>query len=386
MAVRSIRIRKTAFLDWAAVVLVYFTMATGAVFPFSLGEMYFPVHTAVLAALCGVFLINLRNQISFSDILILLYPLAFVLLVGALRSVDAVAAFDKIEGAVIATIVTSFLVCCLIRRLGLYAFLERFVVTSLIVLVLTIVYRELLGLEGRAGRFFLNGPNVFGWLMGLNALICAYFLTIRFDLKYLLLLPAFFAAVLWTGSKGPLIALIVPLVIMYLSQVHRPKAVLIGAIAFYIVGQAVVLLVPDAAIDRLWAISRMFTGRLDSQDFGSVGIREMAWRESWEMFASHPFFGVGLANWEFFSSSTMRYPHNFVLETLAELGIVGGLVVIGVVGILFIGGGNIVRYIVLFTAIALSFSGDLSYLRFILSLPLGAFVAGRLAVPRVATQ
>lgn len=358
-----------------SVALVYFVMATGAVLPFMIGDIVFPIHTAIIILFCGSLLLHSRAQLSLLGILFFISPLLLVLLFSMMRTWDISASIDKVEGAVLATIVASFLAGCLIQRLGIQVFLERFVAVSFIVLVLTIFYRVALGLEGRGDRFFLNGPNVFGWMMGLNAFLCVYFLTKRFDILYVLLLPVYVSAVFWTGSKGPLIALLIPLIIICFKQILSPRMIASVAVAVYLLMQVVGALLPEGVFDRFWSISRLITGRLDDQDFGSIGIRQVAWRESFDMFISNPFLGVGLGNWSHYSSSAIQYPHNFVLEALSEMGIVGGLVILGSVLFLFLKGNGVAKYTILFFAIALSFSGDLSYLRLLLVIPLAELVA-----------
>jgi O-antigen ligase len=84
-------------------------------------------------------------------------------------------------------------------------------------------------------------------------------------------------------------------------------------------------------------LSGVIVATVDLRELWKVGLlgRMAIWQGSLAMIREHWLFGVGLGRfWEHFPSYRVtsyytRYPHNFLLEVFAELGIVGGAAVVG---------------------------------------------------------
>ncbi len=71
--------------------------------------------------------------------------------------------------------------------------------------------------------------------------------------------------------------------------------------------------------------------------------RVMQWRVAWNEFTEHPILGTGAGTYEIYwnetrpSAATVRDTHNVYLETIAELGVVGLGLLLGVLAIPFLG-------------------------------------------------
>ena len=104
---------------------------------------------------------------------------------------------------------------------------------------------------------------------------------------------------------------------------------------------------------------------IENQGKGSVGIRLDLYKQAFFLFVEKPFFGHGFGSWADISNTKFKYPHNIVLELMAETGFIGLLFFILI--IFFSRGNNLqLNTISLFGVIALLFSGDFSYFRYVL--------------------
>jgi O-antigen ligase len=149
-----------------------------------------------------------------------------------------------------------------------------------------------------------------------------------------------FGIMLYIGSRGPLLSVIVSMGIFFFIKYRKDitKTVLLG-----IVG--VTIIVAFMNIKALSDYVHFFSthrGTIKLSFFGQD--RLVAYRPSLEIFADHPITGVGLGKWwsvyrprmsplsEIHDRSYLKkirgeidydYPHNIFLEILSELGLVG---------------------------------------------------------------
>lgn len=149
------------------------------------------------------------------------------------------------------------------------------------------------------------------------------------------------ASIVFTFSRGALVALVVVLGIMALR--HPPKASVVVA-GFAIIALAVPLL-PSGYVDRMAALADI--GGVDVGTDPSLRNREAETATAIRMFLDRPLTGVGYGN--YFGSYTEysrdlgidvvrdpRQAHNLYLETLAETGLAGLVVLVGVFGAAFV--------------------------------------------------
>ena len=132
-------------------------------------------------------------------------------------------------------------------------------------------------------------------------------------------LPLVAVALLAAGSRGPILSLVIGLGVLAIllprGADRRKRLTLLfgsGLISIYLVSR----FVPAEAIQR------SFSFFLGTGSGRSSNQRTELWREAWQLFTEHPFLGSGVGGFAL-RDPIYVYPHNILLESLAELGIVG---------------------------------------------------------------
>ncbi len=134
---------------------------------------------------------------------------------------------------------------------------------------------------------------------------------------YLLgLVPPLFL-VLRIGSRGPLLGLGLALFIYFVCFARlRWRTRLFVLAGLIILGLILYALVPDVISDFY---KYTFTAQAKSSPGSSIFWRMTYFRQALSEFIRHPLFGVGFGN----SAGGKGYPHNILLETAAEMGLLG---------------------------------------------------------------
>jgi O-antigen ligase len=138
-------------------------------------------------------------------------------------------------------------------------------------------------------------------------------------------LPFLAVALLASGSRGPVVALLAALVVLVgLVMQNRPLRRRLAQIAVGVVVSLVVaaLIVPSSAVDR--SASFLFG---NSSGLSSNG-RTQLWDTALSLFYSHFWTGVGTGGFARYAPPPVLYPHNIVLEAAAELGVLGMAVLV----------------------------------------------------------
>ena len=132
-------------------------------------------------------------------------------------------------------------------------------------------------------------------------------------------LPLVAIALLASGSRGPILALVlgisVMLILMPGGAERRKRLTLLfgsGIVTIFLASR----LVPTESIQRSLSF---FLGTGTGRDSNE---RVYTWGEAWQLFTEHPLFGSGVGGFAI-REPILAYPHNILLEALAELGIVG---------------------------------------------------------------
>ncbi len=184
------------------------------------------------------------------------------------------------------------------------------------------------------GRFSISSdfdPIIFGRDAARAITVAVFFLLVSrssgLRLASLASIPVLAVAFTAAGSRGPALGLVLGLMVLFgmsLREREARKRLLFvvsgGIVGAYLVSQ----LVPGQNVSRSLSF---LTG--NSHDASSNG-RTALWKIAWRTFSSHPLFGVGTGGYHAVDPGNL-YPHNLFLETLAELGIVGGLLVAGTI-------------------------------------------------------
>jgi hypothetical protein len=130
------------------------------------------------------------------------------------------------------------------------------------------------------------------------------------------------------GSRGPAVGLVVGAIVLLALSLRDRRArqrVVLVALGAVVAAALVVQLVPGNAVQRTLSV-------LTGTDNGvSSNGRTALWSEAWHTFVSHPLAGIGTGGFAHLDP-VERFPHNLLLEAGAELGIVGVLLVVGILG------------------------------------------------------
>lgn len=212
------------------------------------------------------------------------------------------------------------------KRAGIDAVARIYLLLSVALLIAAVLYKLRYGFLDRQVRYFLNGPIVFGRIMGIALIAGAFILRGGPRLGVCAL---FLAAVLWTGSRGPLIALVLTgLICAVVLGRHRvAMAMVIVVVAF---GSLLIQFGSEALgrtlfkeqSEQLRVIFRLIDlSQATASGEGSIGSRKVMWAKSLELITKEP-LGAGMGSWSIGTQiRDADYPHNIVLELLSEVGI-----------------------------------------------------------------
>lgn len=200
-----------------------------------------------------------------------------------------------------------------------------------VLLTATIVYKLAFGFFDRRVSFLMNGSIVFGRLMSIAAVLAMFVFR---GWGKVFFIGLFVLAVVWTESKGPVLAVLVALVSAQIFNFSPKKRYVLVAGIIVFLGVSLYSLIKLGVgfvdIGRLGVLLDLATGNLglDSMVYGnrtSIGSRWNFWIETVKLIYDKP-LGVGLGGWadSFPHFSPIRYPHNLFLELWAEGGIILG--------------------------------------------------------------
>ena len=277
-----------------------------------------PLSTVLYVAAFGVAALTPCVPSTHSTVLLFLLPIALLGLTLPF-SLDQEAGAGKLFNLIASTFVASVLLAATVQRVGTETTQRILIIVLVFLLIAAVFYKLRHGFFDRQVPFLMNGPIVFARVMGLGC-ICS--LAALRGMPRLLLSAIFFAAVVWTASKGPILALLVTIgayVLLLGSRRERVAfatllaAVVVGVVANY------------DAFSKWQPLSRLFlVASSGAGGFESVGSRLTLLHASLRVIQDHP-FGVGLGGWS--SATGIRwasYPHNFLLELWSEAGLLLG--------------------------------------------------------------
>jgi len=194
-------------------------------------------------------------------------------------------------------------------------------------------WRELVSFS--AGVSFSYGHRADGpfWVVGLNAnhfgafiahfsvMALAMYLVDRHPLRrniYLLSFVVSLYPLFLSYSRGAYAAVIAGLIVM---GVLRKRSLLFAVIVLLFIWQEIL---PASVVDRI-QMTETSSGTLEH----SAADRLFVWQLAKDLFEQHPILGIGFQGFYFASAGLpLRNVHNFYLETAAEQGVVG-LVLLG---------------------------------------------------------
>lgn len=275
----------------------------------------------------AAFVVAMKTPCLPSTHLIVLFFLVPIGLLGLTLplSYDQEAGAIKLINLIASTFAASILLASAVQRVGTESVLRLLIAFIGLLLVAAVAYKLRYGFFDRQVLFLMNGPIVFGRVMGLG---CLCSLAAFRGLPRLLFSVMFFLAVVWTASKGPILALVIAIAAYVLLLGSRPqRRVFAGVLVIAVIGVITNydLLSTWQPLSRVFQVLEVISGTRGG-DFESIGSRVMLIRESIEVILKHP-FGVGLGGWS--AATGIRwasYPHNFELELWTEGGLLIGTV------------------------------------------------------------
>ena len=358
---------------------LYLLFIAGGLFPISLVEFNKSIGKALALVIFMILLVTSKIKIKKRDAVVLFIFFVCTAVFGAvgiLRSDHIGYAFEKLDGAVILTLVITILIYLVVIRYNETILYKYFLSWFLIILFATLIYKLQFGFFDREINFFLNGPIVYGWMMGFGGIVSFHLFKVTRSRVYLFFILIFIVALFWTQSKGPIIAFAVGFFLyLWMSSTWRFRLLILGV--FF--GMSILLMVFFADIEgmdnsRLSAIARIFQQSSPDTDEGSIGIRWVLIEEAFRNFMDSPLIGSGLGNFIF---DEHLYPHNQHLEILSELGIFAACLHVIFITVALIKANNLNKSLMFFFIIGASFSGNISYLRFIYPFALLSIINAR---------
>jgi len=171
-----------------------------------------------------------------------------------------------------------------------------------------------------------------------------------------LLIPASLIVAVASGSRGPLLMLIVIVVLGAIRYVVTDRArvwrLIGGGIGLFLVSllvlSAAAPALPASALGRFASLAEFVHGGFSVDAVVPGGETSAAARVSFarfaaEMFADHPLVGGGTASFQVRYQAAMgpnaaTYPHNAILQVAAEYGFLGLALFVGVIAVAFVRG------------------------------------------------
>ena len=184
------------------------------------------------------------------------------------------------------------------------------------------------------GRFAISSdydPIIFGRDAARAITIAVFLLLVTrapgLRLAAIAVLPLLAVSFTAAGSRGPALGLVLgllTLLVLLLREREARRRILLVFVGGLLGASLVAQLVPGQNVSRSLSF---LTG--NSHDASSNG-RTALWHLAWRTFADHPLFGVGTGGYHGVDPNNL-YPHNLILETLAELGLIGGILVVATI-------------------------------------------------------
>ncbi|QEE49459.1 O-antigen ligase family protein [Flavobacterium alkalisoli] len=239
--------------------------------------------------------------------------------------------------------------------------LKYLIISVSIISIIGILYKLKGGFFDRSVSFGLLGSIPFGWVNGMAFL--SLVLVREKSFKQIVLSLFFLTMIIWTGSKGPLLGVVLVCLIFWNRVLGKKVSTKI--IVFSIVCIAFFILLIYS--DDIRSVRMIIDFLADPEEYsegvgkGSVGTRQEYIATSWKLFLENPIFGVGFGGWQS-NFTDHKYPHNVSMEMLAETGFVGFVFFLYLLFKLKY--KKIIAYVGLYGMMTLLFSGDFSYFRY----------------------
>ena len=175
----------------------------------------------------------------------------------------------------------------------------------------------------QVGRLTVWGinPNMLGQVVGLLAVVAMYFAlfypTRGYRIIGWIIGGTLLVVVIYTGSRGSLGVVAIAGLVMSANLVKKMGRLFIAAILGFVILSVAMQQIAASATSRLTEVN--------------LNTRTYFWANAWDIFVEHPMMGVGwtVAYGARATGSTINHL-SIYLQTLVEVGILGGIVLTGV--------------------------------------------------------
>lgn len=171
-----------------------------------------------------------------------------------------------------------------------------------------------------------GGPNTFVRIMVAASIAALYLAVVKRRNWALLTIPVFAIGASLSGSRGGLLSAFLVLAIFLVPIVRRLRTW-----QTFVMGVFCALGIVAAFFRRDGYVVHFVQERFIQQTLieGYSSGRDVITEQAWQMFQQNPVAGVGLDGYYALQLGTQaEHPHNLVLATLAEGGLVGGLLLV----------------------------------------------------------
>lgn len=195
--------------------------------------------------------------------------------------------------------------------------------------VLLTVFNSTMFVDAEAERAGANEAmgSIGSGHMGLTGLILSIYILLnkklQFPFKIIVAVIALISTIVFlrSGSRGPVLALLGVCVIFIFGKVRNKKLGILSVLIVAILGYFLL----DYIMQALEFISPTLYGRFEQKSGAQFGTRELLYLKAWEGFRSHPLTGSSFGIYEY---GAIGYAHNAFLDSLMQLGIGGGLMML----------------------------------------------------------
>ncbi|MFZ2397682.1 MAG: O-antigen ligase family protein [Smithella sp.] len=211
-------------------------------------------------------------------------------------------------------------------------------INVLLLIVLTLQIIEVRSIPG------VSGAERMIWLSRGLGISAAYLIAMNAWKRYPIMAPALivvlFGAMLYIGSRGPVISLILTIGLFWAVKYRKDVKTL-----FLIVWATAIIVIAIMNVDTLSSFAHSFATHKKAEKIERFGQDRLSvYEPTLRIFADNPVTGVGLGKWwQVFQKEVripswmasgarekrmrgeldVQYPHNIFLEILSELGLVG---------------------------------------------------------------
>ncbi len=282
--------------------------------------------------LSNYYLRNSRESISWL-FLALVLSIVWLSLIGLLGSNSEFYGFGKLQALVISAF--SIPIAVYMYKRNLLAPAVR--ITTLFLVVVAGLFSNLVTYDENDPAYVLNNAYLHGsFISGFMVLLS---ILIRLSSVWPI---ALIGCLMVFGGRGPSLCLAAVLTVlgaMYLLKLISRRKLSMRLVSFTLlsvplVGFIVIYLMPTI-FDRMIARWHAFLSTTGGGESAQRRIEHL--RASIDAFSNNPLMGIGMGDYGRFLNGypSDSHPHNFILEVLAENGLVGGLPFLFCIGLLF---------------------------------------------------